>query len=48
MLGPLWVNLFEKKKFDPQKIFWTPLQEKIGKKTSKIAKNGIFEALKAN
>ena len=47
-MGRIWVNLFEKKNFDPQKFFWTPLPEKIGKKRSKMAKNGIFEALKAN
>ena len=48
ILEPLWVNLHEKKNFLVEKKFWTPLPEKTGKKTSKMAKNGIFAALKAN
>ena len=47
ILEPHWVNLHEKKNW-PKKIFWTPLPEKTGEKTSKMAKNGIFDALKAN
>ena len=35
---------FSKKNFGRKKIFWTPLTEKTGKKTSKMAKNSIFEA----
>ena len=48
ILESLWVNLHEKKFFWSKKKFWTPLPEKTGKKTSKMAKNGIFDALKAN
>ena len=33
-------QIFEKKIFGPPKKFWTPLPEKTGKKTSKMAKNG--------
>ena len=47
ILEPLWVNLHEKKIL-VEKNFLTPLPEKTGKKTSKMAKNGIFDALKAN
>ena len=46
LLEPLWVNLQNKKNFGPKKNFWTPLPEKTGKKTSKMAKNGSFDALK--
>ena len=41
-------QIFEKKIFGPQKKFRTLFPEKIGKKSPKTAKNGIFEALKAN
>ena len=41
-------RIFRKKNFGRKKIFWTPLTEKTGKKTSKMAKNGIFEVLKTN
>ena len=41
-------QIFRKKIFGSEKFFGTPLSEKIGKKPSKMAKHGIFEALKAN
>ena len=47
ILESLWVNLHEKF-FLAEKNFWTPFPEKTGKKPSKMAKNDIFDALKAN
>ena len=35
-------KFFEKKFFGPKKIFWTPPREKIGKKSSKMAKKWQF------
>ena len=37
-------QIFQKKNLVRKKIFWTPLTEKTGKKTSKMAKNSVFEA----
>ena len=45
VLKPGWVEFSKKKNFARKNFFGPPLTEKIGKKSSKMAKNGIFGAL---
>ena len=45
ILESIWIEFFEKENFGSKFHFWTPLTEKIGKKSSKLTKNGIFGAL---
>ena len=46
ILGPILVEFSEKKFFGSNFHFWTPLPEKIGKNSSKMAKKWQFLGLK--